>query len=150
QRADNTFTFNNADCRARTGVESFNFAFITRDGRPQGPPGPLFQTTADTFTPHPGQALFMNPGDDLVVDLRDSANGLQVTVQDLTSNASGSMTASAANGFRQVVFDPSATTCATRPYSFHPMYATSSEHTRVPWAAHSYNVAFSDEIGHFE
>jgi hypothetical protein len=30
------------------------------------------------------------------------------------------------------------------------MYATSSEHTRVPWAAHSYNVAFSDEIGHWE
>jgi hypothetical protein len=30
------------------------------------------------------------------------------------------------------------------------MYATSSEHTRVPWAAHSYNIAFSDEIGHFE
>jgi hypothetical protein len=30
------------------------------------------------------------------------------------------------------------------------MYSTSSEHTRVPWAAHTYNVAFSDEIGHFE
>ena len=30
------------------------------------------------------------------------------------------------------------------------MYATSSEHTRVPWAAHSYNVAASDEIGRFE
>jgi hypothetical protein len=30
------------------------------------------------------------------------------------------------------------------------MYSTSSEHTRVPWAAHSYNVAFADEIGHFE
>ena len=30
------------------------------------------------------------------------------------------------------------------------MYATSSEHTRVPWAAHTYNVSFSDEIGHFE
>jgi hypothetical protein len=30
------------------------------------------------------------------------------------------------------------------------MYATSSEDTRVPWAAHSYNVAFSDEIGHFD
>ncbi len=27
---------------------------------------------------------------------------------------------------------------------------TSSEHTRVPWAAHTYNVAFDDEIGHFE
>jgi hypothetical protein len=30
------------------------------------------------------------------------------------------------------------------------MYATSSEHTRVVWAAHSYNIAFSDEIGHWE
>jgi hypothetical protein len=30
------------------------------------------------------------------------------------------------------------------------MYATASEHTRVPWAAHTYHVAFSDEIGHFE
>jgi hypothetical protein len=30
------------------------------------------------------------------------------------------------------------------------MYSTSSPNTRIPWAAHSYNVAFSDEIGHFE
>jgi hypothetical protein len=30
------------------------------------------------------------------------------------------------------------------------MYSTSSENTRVVWAAHSYNIAFSDEIGHFE
>jgi len=30
------------------------------------------------------------------------------------------------------------------------MYSTSSEQTRVPWAAHSYNIAFSDEIGHFD
>ncbi len=30
------------------------------------------------------------------------------------------------------------------------MYSTSSTATRVPWAAHPYNVAFSDEIGHFE
>jgi hypothetical protein len=30
------------------------------------------------------------------------------------------------------------------------MYSTSNVHTRVPWAAHSYNVSFSDEIGHFE
>jgi hypothetical protein len=30
------------------------------------------------------------------------------------------------------------------------MYSTSSEDTRIPWAAHSYNVAYSDEIGHFE
>src|SRR6266516_4551501 len=36
------------------------------------------------------------------------------------------------------------------PYDFHPMYSTSSEQTRVIWAAHSYNIAFSDEIGHFD
>jgi hypothetical protein len=30
------------------------------------------------------------------------------------------------------------------------MYSTSSEQTRVIWAAHTYNVGFSDEIGHFE
>lgn len=64
------------------------------------------------------------------------------------------MVASADNGFAQILFDPHGTTCdfATHnlPYDFHPMYATSSEHTRVPWAAHSYNIAFSDEIGHFE
>src|SRR5262249_10621928 len=35
-------------------------------------------------------------------------------------------------------------------HRLHPAYATSSEHTRVPGAAHTYNIAFSDEIGHFE
>ena len=83
----------------------------------------------------------MNPGDDLTLDLHDSANGLQVDVHDLTTDQSGSMTASAANGFQQVVFDPNATKCTSRPYTFHPMYATSSEHTRVPWSKHGYNVA---------
>jgi hypothetical protein len=60
------------------------------------------------------------------------------------------MTASAANGFAQILYEPASSTCHQAPYTFRPMYATSSEHTRVPWAAHSYNVAFSDEIGHFE
>ena len=92
----------------------------------------------------------MNPGDILSVDMHDTASGFRVMVNDLTSATSGSMTASPANGFGQVVFDPNATTCTVNPYAFHPMYSTSSEHTRVPWAAHSYNVAMSDEIGHFE
>jgi len=60
------------------------------------------------------------------------------------------MTASVANGFGHILYRPTSKTCNMAPYAFHPMYATSSEHTRVPWAAHSYNVAFSDEIGHFE
>src|SRR5262249_35457065 len=53
-------------------------------------------------------------------------------------------------GFAAVNYAPSASSCSETPWNFHPMYSTSSEHTRVPWAAHSYNVAFSDEIGHFE
>jgi hypothetical protein len=60
------------------------------------------------------------------------------------------MTASAANGFAQILYEPASATCHEAPYTFRPMYSTSSEHTRVPWAAHSYNVAFADEIGHFE
>jgi len=85
-----------------------------------------------------------------VVDMHDTAAGFQVVIKDLTSGQTGSMTASIPNGFAQVQFDPTASTCTSTPYAFHPMYSTSSEHTRVPWAAHTYNVAFSDEIGHFE
>ena len=76
--------------------------------------------------------------------------GSVTEIRDLTTGQSGSMTASVANGFAQVNYEPTASTCTQTPYAFHPMYSTSSEHTRVPWAAHSYNVAFSDEIGHFE
>ncbi|HCU92465.1 MAG TPA: hypothetical protein DHU96_06860 [Actinobacteria bacterium] len=60
------------------------------------------------------------------------------------------MTASAANGFGQVKYDPAGTSCVNIPYNFHPMCPTTSEQTRVIWAAHTYNVAFSDEIGHFQ
>ncbi len=80
----------------------------------------------------------------------DTANGFQVNITDLTTGQSGSMTASAANGFGEVQFAPTGTSCTNIPTNFHPAYSTSSENTRVPWAAHSYNVAFSDEIGHFE
>src|SRR2546423_410308 len=36
------------------------------------------------------------------------------------------------------------------PYEFHPMYSTSSEKTLLPWASHSYIIAFSDESGNFD
>jgi hypothetical protein len=94
--------------------------------------------------------LFMNSGDNLTVTMHDTAVGLQIAINDQTSGQSGSMTTSKANGFGQVQFDPTGTSCNNIPYSFHPMYSTSSELTRVPWAAHSYNIAFSDEIGHFD
>jgi hypothetical protein len=141
----------NSTCAAAVGVEYVNFAFITLNGEPPNgaPPNPVNSTLA-TFTPDPTLDLFMNSGDVLIVDLHDTPHGLKIVIHDLTSGQTGSMTASAANGFGQVQYDPNGTTCNNLPYDFHPMYSTSSEHTRVPWAAHSYNVAFSDEIGHFE
>jgi hypothetical protein len=145
----NTGVNNNAACLNQVGVEPANFAFVTTSGTPHAPPAPLSATGA-TFTPNPATDLFMGSGDALTVDIHDAAGGLTVIVHDQTTGKSGSMTASAANGFAQVLYEPVSATCHQSPYTFRPMYSTSSEHTRVPWAAHSYNVAFSDEIGHFE
>jgi hypothetical protein len=145
----NSGAVNNDDCLATVGLEPANFAFITKSGVPHAPAAPL-SLTLDSFTPNPTTDLFMNSGDKLSVSIHDSVSGLVAGIDDETTGGSGSMTASAENGFAQVNYDPSATTCTQTPYTFRPMYSTSSEHTRVPWAAHSYNVAFSDEIGHFE
>jgi hypothetical protein len=144
--------FNNTACEETAGDEYVNFAFITKSGIAHAPADPttVFQPPFAAITPNPSTDLFMNSGDQLTVDMHDTTTGFQVVINDLTTKQSGSMTASISNGFAQVKFDPSAANCTSIPYAFHPMYATSSEHTRVPWAAHSYNVAFSDEIGHFE
>ena len=139
----------NSACQKKVGLEYVNFAFITTSGVPQGPANPV-EATRKTFTPDPARELFMNSGDVVSVAIRDTVHGLEVDIDDMTTGDSGSMVASAANGFGQVAFAPNGTRCANIPYDFHPMYATSSEHTRVPWASHSFNIAFSDEIGHFE
>jgi hypothetical protein len=146
----NTGAGNNAACG---GINEYvNFAYIQTDGVPLGPPSPLLQN-GNTFTVN-ATTLYMNPGDELLVTEEDTPHGLKITVKDLTTGQSGFMVASAANGFGQILYDPNGTNCdaATHniPYDFHPMYATSSEQTRVPWAAHTYNIAFSDETGHFE
>ncbi len=143
----NTNQANNDACLNSVGIEPVNFAFITKSGVADTAGDPL---NFNHFVPNLANDLLMNPGDVLLVDLNDSAAGFQVVITDLTTGQTGSMTASTANGFAQVVFDPSATNCTSTPYAFHPMYSTASENTDVPWAAHSYNVAFSDEIGHFE
>jgi hypothetical protein len=139
----------NATCRGIAGLEYVNFAFITKSGVPHATPNPV-NSTLDTFTPNPATDLFMNSGDKLVVTLHDTASGLRIDINDKTTHQTGFMTTSAANGFGQVQFDPTGTSCDNIPYDFHPMYSTSSELTRVPWAAHSYNIAFSDEIGHWD
>jgi hypothetical protein len=140
---------NNAACLNTVGVEPVNFAFITKSGHSQAPANPV-DATAATYTPDPTKDLFMSGGDKIVLTMHDSSNGLYIDVNDLTSGQHGSMTSSAANGFGQVKYDPAATTCTNIPYNFHPMYSTSSEKTRVTWAAHSYNIAFDDEIGHWD
>jgi hypothetical protein len=142
----------NPTCVAKIGsVEYVNFAFITKNGKPQpnSPPNPV-DATLNTFTPNRQADLFMNSGDTVIVAFHDTQHGLQVVINDLTTHQSGSMTASAANGFGQVKYAPTGTTCQNIPYDFHPMYSTSSPQTRVTWAAHSYNIAFSDEIGHWD
>ena len=142
-------TVQNPTCAARVGIETFQFAFVTRNGVAQGPANQL-QSTLDTFTPKEGTDLFMKSGDKLNVSIHDTPDGVQTQIDDLRTGQSGSMTASPQNGFGQIQYDPTGTSCNLIPYAFHPMYSTASEQTRVIWAAHSYNVAFSDEIGHFQ
>ena len=146
----NTGQVLNKVCREQVGSEYVNFAFITKNGQSQAAANPVKATDA-TYKPDPSKDLLMNSGDWLLVDIRDTPEGLAISIKDLTTGQTGSMTASIANGFGQVQFVPDpATDCNNIPYAFHPMYSTSSEHTRVPWAVHSFNIAFSDEIGHFE
>ena len=147
--SDSITQTNNLDCLQSAGEEWANFAYLTLNGKPHAPPSPL-EATGDTFTANPATDLLMGQGDNLVVRVHDSERGLVTKVVDKTTNQIGSMKASTANGFAHPLFQPDASTCTQAPYAFHPMYSTSSEHTRVSWAAHSYNVAFSDEIGHFE
>jgi hypothetical protein len=143
----NTGTNNNTACVNSVGAEPVNFAFITKNGKATTPADPANNAHFNVDMAHD---LFMKSGDVLAVHMFDTPAGFRVDITDASSGQHGSMTASTANGFAQVLFQPNSATCDTAPDAFHPEYSTSSEQTRVPWAAHTYNIAFSDEIGHFE
>jgi len=102
---------NNSDCLGTVGIEPVNFAFITLSGMPHAPPSPLGATN-DTFTPHSSSDLFMNGGDNLVVDIHDSNAGLVTVIRDVSTGQVGSMTASAANGFAQINYEPDPASCS--------------------------------------
>ncbi len=140
----------NSTCASRTGLEYVNFAYLTKNGKTQGPPNPINFDVVKSGMPDPNKVAFLNPGDHYTVTLHDTAHGLETVVQDTTTGTVGKMTASAENGFGQVKFAPTGTTCTNLPYDFHPMYSTSSPKTTVPWAAATYNVAIDTEIGHFD
>src|SRR5215471_16386262 len=110
----------NDTCSAITGIEYVNFAFITKNGVAQAPANPVDATLAQR-TPDKKLDFFMHSGDQLSVAMGDTANGFGVRISDLTSGQSGSMTASAANGFGEVQFAPTGTSCVNIPTNFHPM-----------------------------
>jgi len=152
----NTETANNADCDNYIlgGEEPVNWAYVTRSGVSQAPANPLFTGTGDNpnfaaVNPDPAQDLMMNPGDRIRIHMHDTPDGFRTDLDDLTTGQSGSMTASIANGFGHILFQPDSPTCNMEPYAFHPEYSTADPRGNT-WSAHTYNVAMSDEIGHFE
>ena len=99
-----------------------------------------------------GPRLLMSPGDAIRITIKDSVNGLETDLEDLTAGTSGSMVASGANGFTQTIEsthakDPSAT-CPKSAFSYHPEYVTASTSNTGSWINANINLSF--EIGHGE
>jgi len=143
----NTGALNNLACLNTVGPEPVNFAFLTKDGRATAPADPQH---VEHFVPDATRDFLMDPGDLLLLHMFDTKAGFRVSVVDLNRRTVGSMTASLANGFGSPIFDPDATTCEVQRHAFHPMYSTATQATRNFNAAHTGNIGFSDEIGHFE
>lgn len=139
--------FDNTACLNTVCPEPVNFAFVTKSDKAMAPANP---GAPQHFIPDNKANLLMDSGDHLTVHLFDTPAGLKVTIADHTTGATGSMTASKANGFGTVAFNPSATKCTIQPFAYHPEFSTSTPLSRNVNAAHTYNVAFSEEIGHFE
>jgi hypothetical protein len=136
------------------GIEPINWAYITKSGHSQAPADPLFTGTFSNpnfaaVNPDVTKDLMMNPGDWITIHMHDTAAGFRIDMTDETTHESGSMTASVDNGFAHILFRPDAEKCTSAPYAFHPEYSTASPRGNT-WSAHTYNAAFSDEIGHFE
>ncbi|HYX76097.1 MAG TPA: hypothetical protein VE757_02875, partial [Gaiellaceae bacterium] len=155
-RDQNTHTDNTKACDNYIlgGVEPINWAYITKSGVSQAPADPLFTGTFDNpnfaaVNPDFNRDLMMKPGDVIRIHMHDTPAGYRADLTDLTTNQSGSMTASIANGFAHVLYTPTANTCTSAPYAFHAEYSTANARGNT-WSAHLTNVSFSDEIGHFE
>jgi hypothetical protein len=136
------------------GQEPINWAYITKSGVSQAPANPLFTGTFANpnfaaVNPDNSKDLLMAPGDTIRIHMFDTPAGFEAVLDDLTTGQSGSMTASTANGFGHILFTPGSSTCQEAPYAFHPEYSTANPRGNT-WSAHTYNVAMSDEIGHFE
>jgi hypothetical protein len=152
----NTGTFNTDACDNYIlgGAEPVNWAYITKSGVSQAPADPLFTGTFDApnfsaVNPDYTKDLLMSPGDRIRIHMHDTPSGFRIDLLDRTTGQRGSMTASTSNGFAHVLYTPNASTCQSKPYAFHPEYSTADPRGNT-WSAHSVNLSFSDEIGHFE
>jgi uncharacterized membrane protein len=121
-------TFGFATCNNNC-IEPVNFGFLQTNGVPAGPPSPQL-TNVSTFTPN-GHTLMINGGDTLAVSISDPPQGFTTTVRDLTTHQTGTMTASAANGF----MNTNIADCTGTPFTFHAEYSTAKQQNQVPWAA---------------
>jgi hypothetical protein len=129
-------------------VEPVNFAFIQDNGVPAGPPSPQLSDNS-TFTAN-AHTLLMSPGDRIRIRMSDAAvhggHALQILETDLTTGQSGSMVASARNGFMTTnPFD-----CSGTPFNFEPEYSTARAQNVLPWGIGPYMINNQFEIGHFE
>jgi hypothetical protein len=136
-----TFAF--ATCNNNC-IEPVNFAFLQMDGVPSGPPSPQLVNT-NSFFPN-AKTLKMNQGDVLQVTIRDTASGLLTRIDDLSTGRSGSMVASAKNGF----MNTNIADCTGTPFDFHAEYSSAQQQNQVPWAALEGGVLMQQELGHFE
>lgn len=131
--------------------EPVNWAFISTNGVPAGPPNPQEQDLS-TFTPN-RHTLMMSPGDTITIQMGDAAvpghpgqSAFKVVIHDLTTGQTGSMQASAANGFQNT----SMSDCSGTPFNFQPEYNTAARFNITPWAALQTDISTEFEIGHFE
>jgi hypothetical protein len=128
--------------------EPVNFAYLTKNGVPGGPPSPQL-ANGHTFTPT-ANTFEVSSGDVLKVAISDPLTGpsagFTATVTDMTKHQTGFMIASAANGFMNTNFR----NCAGSPFTFHAEYNTAAQQNQVPWAALEGGVLMQQEIGHNE
>jgi len=130
----------NPDCE-----EPSNFAFLQRNGKPTGPPSPQL-ANIKSYTPN-NETLLIGDGDTISLSITDPAKGFTATIHDLTTGQTGTMTASAANGFMNTSNDKA---CTGHPFTFHAEYATAAQQNQVPWAALQGGVLMEQETGHSE
>jgi hypothetical protein len=141
-------TLNFASCNPNC-EEPQNFAFIQMNGVPTGKPNPQ-QSSVKSFVPNK-HTLLMNPGDQVSIHMWDApapggGKAFEVVIDDATLHTSGSMQASAANGFATTSFAD----CSGTPFNFEPEFSTAKAGNIIPWAAIATNVSTEFETGHWE